>query len=135
MDPLNVFLFLVLGLGIPFAYAAFSRQKKHQETIALIEAGLMEAPKQKMPKTKNGKGALRWGIVTSFLGLALTIGLYPLGFAFNIGSTTYPLNFGPWMLIGLIPAFFGLSLIVVYFVTQDKPEEDQTIEPQEETEI
>ena len=118
MDPLNVFLFLILGLGIPFAYATFVRQKRHQETIAMIEKGLIEAPKQKV---NNGKGALRWGIVISFLGIALTIGLYPLGFVLQ--GATYPLNFGPWMLLGLIPAFFGLSLIVVYLITQDKPEE------------
>ncbi|HKJ27715.1 MAG TPA: DUF6249 domain-containing protein [Anaerolineales bacterium] len=120
MDPLNVFLFLILGMGIPFAFAAFVRQKRHKETLAMIEKGLMEAPKQK----SNGKGALRWGIVISFLGIALTLGLYPLGWVFSFGNT-YPLNFGPWMLLGLVPAFFGLSLIVVYFVTQDKSEEEE----------
>lgn len=117
MEALVVFLILIVGLGIPFGYAAFVRQKKHQETIAMIEKGIMEPPKHKT----NGKGALRWGIVITFLGAALSLGLYPLGFVFSQG--TYPLNFGPWMLLGLIPAFFGLSLIVVYYVTQDKPEE------------
>jgi hypothetical protein len=125
MDPLNVFLFLIFGLGIPFTFAAFVRQKKHKETIAMIEKGLMEAPKQK----SNGKGALRWGIVIAFLGVALSIGLYPLGYVFSNGS--YPLNFGPWMLLGLVPAFFGISLILVYYVTMDKPEDEN--KPEEKT--
>lgn len=128
MDPLNTFLLLILGLGIPFGFAAFLRQKKHQETIAMIEKGMLEAPKNKA----NGKGALRWGIVIAFLGAALSIGLYPLGFVFSHG--TYPLNFGPWMLLGLVPAFFGLSLIVVYYVTQDKTEDTEKVEPPDQIE-
>jgi hypothetical protein len=121
--PLNTALWLILGLGIPFGFAAFVRQKRHKETLAMIEKGLMEAPKQK----SNGKSTLRWGIVISFLGVALSLGLYPLGFVFS-QQGTYPLNFGPWMLLGLVPAFFGLSLIVVYYVTQDKTEVENSQE-------
>ncbi|MBI9046643.1 MAG: hypothetical protein JEZ06_19285 [Anaerolineaceae bacterium] len=109
---------LILGLGIPFAFAAFVRQKQHKETLAMIEKGIMAPPKIKT----NGKTTLRWGIVIAFMGAALSIGLYPLGFIFGTGI--YPLNFGPWMLIGLLPTFFGLSLIVVHYVTQEKPEEE-----------
>lgn len=27
-----------------------------------------------------------------------------------------PLNFGPWMLMGLIPFAFGLALLIIYFL-------------------
>jgi hypothetical protein len=49
------------------------------------------------------------------------LGLYPFGWLAAPGE--FPLNFGPWMLVGLIPTFFGLSLIVIYLVTRDKDSE------------
>jgi sterol desaturase/sphingolipid hydroxylase (fatty acid hydroxylase superfamily) len=112
------FVILLLGLGIPFTYMMFKRDREHKLTMAMIEKGIFEAPK---PVEKNGKNTLRWGIVISFLGLALTLGLYPFGFI--DGAHEYPLNFGPWMLIGLIPLFFGLSLVVVYYVTREDEDE------------
>jgi hypothetical protein len=54
-------------------------------------------------------------VVIAALGLALTIGLWPLG----IGST-YPLGLGPWMIGAFIPLFFGLGLILIYVLTKDQ---------------
>jgi hypothetical protein len=43
----------------------------------------------------------------------------------------FPLNFGPWMIIGLVPTFFGLALIVTYvFTSGSQPKE---ITPPERT--
>lgn len=114
------FVLLLFGLGIPFGYLMFKRDREHKVTMAMIEKGIFEAPKP-VEKKKNGKNTLRWGIVISFLGLALTLGLYPFGAM--VSEIDFPLGFGPWMLIGLIPLFFGLSLIVVYYATQSKEEE------------
>jgi hypothetical protein len=50
------------------------------------------------------------------LGLALVAGLWPIGFARAGMGSQYPLNFGPWMLMGLIPFAFGLALLIIYFV-------------------
>lgn len=130
MDPFEFFgpvcattLVIAVIFGIPFGYAAYIRRLKHIETLKMIEQGMVEAP-----MTKITKDALRWGIVLAALGIALSLGLYPLAFVF--GGAEFPLNFGPWMVIGLLPLFFGLSLVVIHYATQDKEkgEEDQAEE-------
>ncbi len=103
-------MMLTIVLGIPFAFLSYRRWLSHKETVAMVEKGLVPM----LPETRNGKDALRWGIVIAALGVALCLGLYPLGFVIKGG---FPLYFGPWMLIGLIPAFFGMALIVIYLVT------------------
>lgn len=116
-------LFIALIFGIPLGYAAYVRRLKHIETLKMIEQGMVEAP-----MTKMTKDALRWGIVISALGMALSLGLYPLAFMF--GGAEFPLNFGPWMVIGLLPLFFGLSLVVIHYATQEKENGEE--EPAEE---
>jgi hypothetical protein len=56
-----------------------------------------------------------WGIALAALGLALMIGLWPIGF---VTGRSYPLYFGPWMLAGLIPLFIGLGLLITYYLTR-----------------
>jgi len=111
-------LFLLVIVGVPLAFLAYRRRLKHQETMAMIEKGLLDVSHA----NGNGKDTLRWGIVITALGLALGIGLYPLGASLMGGY--FPYNFGPWMLIGLIPLFFGLALIVIYLVTREKKSKD-----------
>ena len=103
-------LFFGTMLLIIFGFFAFLRYLRYKETLALAEKGLVRAQYE-----TNGKGALRWGIVITFFGMALCLGLYPLGWALSRGE--FPLNFGPWMLVGLIPTFFGLSLILIHVLT------------------
>jgi hypothetical protein len=95
---------------IVFGFFGYLRYLRYQETITLAEKGLI--PPQ---SGGNGKGTLRWGIVVTSLGVALCLGLYPIGWIAAPGE--FPLNFGPWMLIGLIPTFFGLGLVIVYYLT------------------
>jgi hypothetical protein len=106
---------LIIIMGILIGFAAYLRNLRHKETIALAEKGLIETPR----RNGNGQDMLRWGIIITALGTALCLGLYPLGFV--LGGN-FPLNFGPWMLIGLIPTFFGLALILINQVTKDKTE-------------
>ena len=95
----------VIGsLAIIFGFFAFLRYMNYRETIALAEKGLSR------PETKDGKGLLRWGILITALGLALSLGLYPIGFS---AGEPYPLRLGPWMLGGFVPLFLGLSLILL----------------------
>ena len=108
----------LIFLGIPFGFAAYVRQLRHKEVIELAERGLV-----KVPEARNGKDTLRWGIVIAFMGFALCVGLYPIGFATN---TDFPLGFGPWMLIGILPLFFGLALITVYLATKEKEDKEET---------
>ena len=76
-------------LIIIFCFLAFLRYMSYKETLALAEKGLTK------PEVKSRKGLLRWGIVVTSIGFALTIGLYTLGFD---SPNNYPLHHGPLML-------------------------------------
>jgi hypothetical protein len=91
---------IVSVLLVIFGFLAFLRYMNYRETISLAERGLSR------PEVKQGRG---------LLGLALSLGLYSLGFAAGSG---YPLRLGPWMLGGFVPLFLGLSLILSHFLTQ-----------------
>jgi len=109
MDALIPCLGVVGTLTIIFGFLAFLRYMNYKETIALAEKGLTR------PETRSGKGLLRWGIVITAIGFALTIGLYTIGFA---AANTYPLRLGPWMLGGFVPLFLGLGLILLHYLTE-----------------
>jgi hypothetical protein len=99
----------VIGiLAIIFGFLAFLRYLNYRETIMLAEKGLSR------PEPRTGSGLLRWGILITALGLALSIGLYPIGFS---SGESYPLGLGPWMLGGFVPLFLGLGLILLYVLT------------------
>lgn len=109
MSDLIPCLAIVGSLAIIFGFLAFLRYMNYRETIALAEKGLPQ------PEGKPGSGLLRWGILITALGLALTIGLYPIGFS---AGYDYPLRLGPWMLGGFVPLFLGLGLILLYVLTR-----------------
>lgn len=99
----------VIGiLAIIFGFLAFLRYLNYRETIMLAEKGLSR------PEPRTTSGLLRWGILITALGLALSIGLYPIGFS---SGESYPLGLGPWMLGGFVPLFLGLGLILLYVLT------------------
>ena len=100
---------VVSVLLVIFGFIAFLRYLNYRETIALAEKGLSR------PEQKTGGGLLRWGVMVTALGLALTIGLYPIGFS---AGEAYPLRLGPWMLGGLVPLFIGLGLILLSVLTR-----------------
>jgi hypothetical protein len=106
---------LFLGLGIIGALAvilgflAFIRYLNYRETMARAEKGLLR------PAPKISSGFLRWGMLITGLGLALSLGLYAIGFS---AGDNYPLHLGPWMLGGFVPLFLGLGLILLHFLTQ-----------------
>jgi hypothetical protein len=110
---------LILGITtvtiflIVLGFLAFLRYLRYKETIVLAEKGLLRAQEGQ----QNGKDSLRWGIIITALGLALSIGVYTIGFGVR---NNYPLQFGPWMMVGLIPTFFGVALILIYVLTRDK---------------
>ena len=92
-----------------FGFLAFMRYINYKETLALAEKGLTR------PDAKNNKGFLRWGIVVTALGLALSLGFYIIGFN---SAENYPFRLGPWMLGGFVPLFLGLSLLLLHFLTK-----------------
>lgn len=115
------------GLGFVFMVLVFilaMRLLSYQETMKLAEKGLVKPARA----NGNGKGALIWGIILTAVGLATTIGLWPLGF---MSGMSFPLGFGPWMLAGLVPMFFGIALILIYVLTrEEKPKDEETPQQQ-----
>ena len=111
----------VLGiLGLVFGFIVLMRYLRFREALALAEKGLLKVERS----GGNGKDTLRWGIALAAVGLALLIGLYPIGFWVDPAGQL-PLRFGPWLLAGLLPMFFGLGLVLVYVVTREpKPTGD-----------
>ena len=100
----------VIGvLIVVLGFIAIMRFISYKENLYLAEKGLTR------PEQKNGKGLLRWGIAITALGVAFTIGLYPVGFT---AGSEFPLHLGPWMLGGFVPLFLGLGLILLHFLTQ-----------------
>jgi len=103
-------LSIVSILIVIFGFLAFLRFMNYRETLALAEKGLTR------PETKsNNRGFLRWGILITALGFALTLGLYLVGFS---SAENYPLHLGPWMLGGFVPLFLGIGLMLVHFLTE-----------------
>ena len=108
-------------VAIVFGTVVLLRWFKHREIMALAEKGLLPAQYAQYMSASRGRGLLGWGIALVALGLALMIGLWPIGFVTRVphtGESLYPLNFGPWMLAGLIPLFIGLTLLITYFLTR-----------------
>lgn len=102
-------------IGLVFGFILLMRFLSYKETLALAEKGLV-----KPVRSGNGKAALIWGIIFAAIGLALMLGLWPLGLMFGSNA---PLGFGPWMLAGLLPLFFGLALILIHVLTHEKKQE------------
>jgi len=126
-------IFTCLGIvgffALLFGFIVVMRYLGYRETLALAEKGLVRPDRM---RGGNGKDTLRWGIAIAAIGMALCVGLYPIGF---IGSgSRFPLGFGPWMLAGLLPMFFGLGLILIYVLTREdnkakKDDESKQVEP------
>ena len=121
-DEIFVFVVCLVAFGLlalaVVLYAAFMRSLRHKEVMRMIEEGKMEVPVSKSPL--NGKTLYAAGVISTMLGVALSLSLYPIGYA---AGSNYPLHFGPWMAIGLLPLFFGLALIVIH-QTNLKDKED-----------
>jgi len=121
-----------------FGTIVLTRWFKHREVMALVEKGLL--PEQYAQYTgasrgRGNRGLLGWGIALAMLGVALMIGLWPIGFVTRVphsGESLYPLNFGPWMLVGLIPLFIGLALLITYLLTRKEEAPAPEAPPEEE---
>lgn len=110
-------LALVTFLG----FIVLLRYIEHRERMALISRGI----NPDHPRRRRGTGVLRAGLITFMVGLALTIGLYPVGNMLPTGYNLVPFV-GPWLLPGLIPLGVGCALIVSYYLTppSDSPPPD-----------
>lgn len=117
------------SLGSLFLFLSFivaMRYISYRETMKLADKGLMRPV-----RNGNGKAALIWGIILTAIGMALIVGLWPLGVMID---ANIPFGFGPWMLGGLLPMFFGLALILIHVLTREPQPKDEGQAPTEKTE-
>jgi len=111
----------ILSLLIFFGFIVLMRYINYKENLTLAEKGLTRPVQEK----KRGRGLLIWGILVTAVGLALCLGLYPLGLMGN--GTSFPLGLGPWMIGGFLPLFVGIGLVLVYIITGN--EEGKSVSP------
>lgn len=118
METFWICLSVVSVLLVIFGFILALRYLSYRETLALAEKGLVRPERQR----RDNKDSLRWGVILSGLGLALFLGLWPIG---GSSGSQYPFGLGPWMLFGLIPLFFGLSLILIHILTHDRNKHEE----------
>ncbi len=106
----------LMALAIFFGFIVLVRYIEHRERMALIARGI---DPNSLRKQRRGSGLLRAGLIIAMVGLALTLGLYPIGFMLPPSYTAAPFHFGPWLLPGLIPLAVGSALITSYYLGQD----------------
>jgi hypothetical protein len=107
----------LLALAIFLGFIVLLRYIDHRERMAMIRQGFH--PSRIGPSRKSVR-VLRAGLIILMVGLALTVGLYPIGFLFPPGFTI-PFGAGPWLLPGLIPLGVGAALILSYYLAPDLP--------------
>lgn len=124
MDQFAGVMACIFGISIFlifFGFLAFWRYMRYREVMLLVEKGLVA-----MPERKNGKDTLRWGIVIAAIGLALIVGLAP--------AVVRSFHTWPFLLVGLLPTFFGLGLVLIYILTHERaPKTDEKSREIEET--
>jgi hypothetical protein len=106
----------LIALAIFFGFIVLLRYIEHRERMALIMRGI---DPNSLRKQRRGSGVLRAGLITAMVGMALTVGLYPIGFILPSTFTSVPFHLGPWLLPGLIPLAVGGALIISYYLGQD----------------
>ena len=115
---LNVLMVLIgwlIALAIFFGFIVMLRYLHHRETMALIQQGINP---ERQHRQRRSRGMLRAGLIITMVGMALTIGLYPVGI-FLPPTFATPFHLGPWLLPGLIPFGVGLALIGSYYLEQN----------------
>lgn len=109
------------------------RYLEHRERMSMIERGLVP-PAFGGRQTRRGSGLLRGGLITTSVGLAVTLGLYNLGYLLPPPFSAVPDRFGPWLLPGLIPTAVGLALIASYYLAPPRSNTHDTREDEREPE-
>lgn len=138
---------IIIVFSIPFALFAYVRYLRYKETITLAERGLLRPQ-----RPRRNRDTLRWGIIIMMLGVGLLCGLWPLGFMAvstdiavgesasvggvgesdtvgpvpigDSGTDGLPFGLGPWMVLGILPFFFGLALVIIHWLNKREGSEE-----------
>ena len=124
----------LIALAIFLGFIAGLRYIDHRERMAMIARGI---DPYRLRRRRHGTGLLRAGLIVGMVGLALTIGLYPLGYILPAAVTATPLHVGPWLLPGLIPLGVGAALVISYYLGQDSrpPDDNDPVKPEPYTKV
>lgn len=119
-----IFVGWLIALAFFFSFIVLLRYLHHRERMALIKSGI-NPDNTGTPRKRRSRGILRAGMITGMVGLALTIGLYPVGFLLPANLTATPFHLGPWLLPGLIPLGVGIALTGSYYMEQNSQGPDE----------
>ena len=114
---LGALLAWIFALVIFLGFIVLLRYIDHRERMAMISRGINPGH---LRWKRKGSGVLRAGLIIFMVGLALTVGLYPIGFMLPT-IYTIPFHAGPWLLLGLIPLGVGVALIVSHYLAPEPP--------------
>jgi hypothetical protein len=125
-DLLVIALGWLLVLVVFLSFLSLRRYLEHRERMAMIIRGITPPDKRRntlpKPLLMRRAGVLQGGLITAMVGLALTLGLYPIGFMVP-PALVAPYHIGPWLLAGLIPLAVGSALIIGHYLTPGRPVE------------
>jgi hypothetical protein len=125
------------ALGLFLGFILLIRYLDHRERMTMIAHGLTPPDRQLLPRASRNTAVLRGGLITAAVGVAITLGLYTVGYVLPKPFSAVPGRFGPWLLPGLIPAAVGVALVVSYYLAPTRaPQQDEPSEssPQETAE-
>lgn len=103
------------SLALFLAFILLIRYLDHRERMAMIDRGLMP-PRLSNPVRRAGSAALRGGLITAMVGVAVTLALYALGYLLPPPFNAVPGKLGPWLLPGLIPLGVGAALVASHYL-------------------
>lgn len=108
---------VLLTVLVPFAliiavlgFVTLNRYIAYKERVALAERGFTARDlAQRETRGRHGNRGVLWGgVITMMSGLALLLGLAPLGI-------------GYWLIAGLLPLFVGLGMLLIYYIVSSAP--------------
>lgn len=122
------------ALSLFLGFIIFVRYLDHRERMTMIARGLTPPDRHTLPRASRSTAVLRGGLITAAVGVAVTLGLYTVGYVLPAPFSTVPGRFGPWLLPGLIPTGVGVALVLSYYLapTRSAQPDDTSAPPQRE---
>ncbi|HEY7835443.1 MAG TPA: DUF6249 domain-containing protein [Ktedonobacterales bacterium] len=112
------------SLALFLGFILLIRFLDHRERMAMIDRGLTPPDRLRAAGRKGG-AVLRGGLITGSVGIAVTLGLYMLGYLLPPPFSAIPGRLGPWLLPGLIPLGVGAALVASHYLAPAPPPPDE----------